>query len=585
VNELVRRSRPTPCIVVPLLLVSLLLAACTPAPPESPEAAPLVQLPALPAIPYNAIESSVREQFRTAEGSLQTTPEDATRNGHLGMLFHAYDWLQEADVCYSRAEVLDVASSRWSYYRAHLAAQGGRLAAATEALERTLSRGGETPAALLLLGDLSLQLDAPEEARQRFARALELHPESPHALLGAARVAARTGAHQEAVFTLQRVLEKNPNFRSAHYQLALSYRALENSAAATRHLEAYQQSPPEPAASDPLLQEVRALRLDSDHLSRQASRLLRKGDAVAALRLYEKILQREPDAAMARYNLALTLQRLDRHDEAVPHYKRFLAAQPASADAHNNLGLAFEALGSEDKARAAFVKAIAVEPVYFPAFLNLGRFSERQGDVDGALDFYSQASALRPERFEPRLARSRILTARGEPRAAVDELIVALEYAPTALPVHEELRRHLSPTPQTVGTQRRLVMFLKKERRFAAAVFALRSLYGTKSEWRDAIALAWLLATCPVVAERRPEEAVELIEAVCAGPAAKDPLALDTLAAAYAAVGRYADARQTAARALTLAQESPKKSHQKRIESIASRLALYREEKAFVEAR
>jgi spermidine synthase len=66
--------------------------------------------------------------------------------------------------------------------------------------------------------------------------------------------------------------------------------------------------------------------------------------------------------------------------------------------------------------------------------------------------------------------------------------------------------------------------------------------------------LAWLLATTRDAALRSPAEAVALAEAQRARQGAPSANLLDTLAAAYAADGRFADALRTAQEALTLAQ-------------------------------
>jgi spermidine synthase len=62
--------------------------------------------------------------------------------------------------------------------------------------------------------------------------------------------------------------------------------------------------------------------------------------------------------------------------------------------------------------------------------------------------------------------------------------------------------------------------------------------------------LAWLLATARDPALRDPAYAVSLAERAVESSGASDPAVLDTLAAAYAAAGRFDDATQTGERAL-----------------------------------
>jgi spermidine synthase len=68
--------------------------------------------------------------------------------------------------------------------------------------------------------------------------------------------------------------------------------------------------------------------------------------------------------------------------------------------------------------------------------------------------------------------------------------------------------------------------------------------------------LAWLLATCEPSAGGDPARAVRLAERAQALSGGKSPACLDTLAAAYAAEGRFADAVRTAQQALELAESA-----------------------------
>jgi tetratricopeptide (TPR) repeat protein len=71
--------------------------------------------------------------------------------------------------------------------------------------------------------------------------------------------------------------------------------------------------------------------------------------------------------------------------------------------------------------------------------------------------------------------------------------------------------------------------------------------------------LAWLLATCPDAAIRSPGEAVALAENFARGEGA-DATSLDTLAASYAAAGRFEDAARSLRRAIDLVEGSGSRS-------------------------
>ena len=82
--------------------------------------------------------------------------------------------------------------------------------------------------------------------------------------------------------------------------------------------------------------------------------------------------------------------------------------------------------------------------------------------------------------------------------------------------------------------------------------------------------LAWTLATCGDAAVRNGARAVALAEAANQAAGGKDAAILDTLAAAYAEAGRFADAVRTAQAALELVkgagQAEPARQIQERLQ-------------------
>jgi tetratricopeptide (TPR) repeat protein len=109
-------------------------------------------------------------------------------------------------------------------------------------------------------------------------------------------------------------------------------------------------------------------------------------------------------------------------------------------------------------------------------------------------------------------------------------------------------------------------------------------------EWREAARikpaygtvannLAWLLATHRDPRVREPEEAVVHAERA-ASLAPDDPAVLDTLAAAYAAAGRFEEAVETASRAAALVRE---RGQPELARAIEQRRAFYRRGRTWVE--
>jgi spermidine synthase len=91
------------------------------------------------------------------------------------------------------------------------------------------------------------------------------------------------------------------------------------------------------------------------------------------------------------------------------------------------------------------------------------------------------------------------------------------------------------------------------------AIAAYRAALARHPDWPEAAnKLAWLLATHPQAELREPSEAVRLAELACAPWAQPLPEYFNTLAAAYAAAGRFTDAMQAAQRGIDGARAAGK---------------------------
>ena len=94
--------------------------------------------------------------------------------------------------------------------------------------------------------------------------------------------------------------------------------------------------------------------------------------------------------------------------------------------------------------------------------------------------------------------------------------------------------------------------------------------------------LAWLRATCPKSSFRDGAEGVALAQRALRLSDGREPIILDTLAAAYAEAGRFPDAVQTARKALELAERQNKAALAK---NVKARMRLYEAGTPYRESR
>jgi tetratricopeptide (TPR) repeat protein len=255
-------------------------------------------------------------------------------------------------------------------------------------------------------------------------------------------------------------------------------------------------------------------------------------------------------------------------------------------------------LGHWRDTRALFEHAAAVTAGNYLAYKVLGDEAMRDGDPEAALRLYSQSLFLKPDYAETHLELARLHGGRGRPQEAIrhyryalrgrsDDQRARIGLAKELLGVRsfeaarEQLEIAAAAEPDNAGLRSDL----------AVAQLALGDLEAAARSGREAVrldpdlasavnGLAWLLATAPDPALRSPEEAVRLAERASRSPGGETAAFLHTLAASYAAAGRFSDAVATAERALALAEE---RGEPVVAGALRHGLSLYREGRPFVD--
>jgi len=206
--------------------------------------------------------------------------------------------------------------------------KAGKLAEAEKQYRLALSRHGDHPDALHLLGVIAFQTGNHREAADLIGKALALDPNKPAYHANAALALMKLNRHDEAHEAYQRSVALNP-------KLALTHVNMGNALAEAGLLDAA------------ITAMERALELEPNH----AEALYNLGTAYIlmgrrdfgppaaaaferAVQCFRKALEQKPDWREAINNLGHTLCRLGRFDEAQEAYRQAVLRRPDCASSH-----------------------------------------------------------------------------------------------------------------------------------------------------------------------------------------------------------------------------------------------------------
>jgi tetratricopeptide (TPR) repeat protein len=255
---------------------------------------------------------------------------------------------------------------------------------------------------------------------------------------------------------------------------------------------------------------------------------------------YEMEISADPASIVLHNDVAVLYLENGQPERAAAHFAEVRRLQPAVAAAAFNLATALEKIGRDNDAIEQYREAIRLDPVYPRARKRLADALLVAGNTGGAIAEYGELLRVEPNDEESlnNLGFARIQT--GELPDAIASLQRALELKPTYTDAHYNLARAFSLS-----------------NRPAAARLHFRETLQLRRDWVPALTeLAWLQATTSDAEVRNAGEALGLALRAVELSGHRDAAALNALAAAYAASGRFDEACKTAEAAENVAAVS-----------------------------
>jgi tetratricopeptide (TPR) repeat protein len=250
------------------------------------------------------------------------------------------------------------------------------------------------------------------------------------------------------------------------------------------------------------------------------------------------------------------------YDRAIACFDAALRFDPRNAAAYSFRGLAHVRKGDAVAGLRDFTEAIHLQPGNDSAYAQRGLTYAGRGEDEKAIRDYTEAL-----RIDPRIPRIYILRAASYTRRRENDRAVA--------DCTEALR--LDPRNAAAHKARGIAYAEERDYEQAARDFAealrIDPGYATAYSW-----FAWLLATCPRDGLRDGERALHYARTAMQLSGLEDSHYLESLAAAYAETGRFAEAVRWQQRALERQEFAEQEAKEAWM-----RLHLYQEEKPYRE--
>ncbi|MCX5635079.1 MAG: tetratricopeptide repeat protein, partial [Planctomycetota bacterium] len=278
-----------------------------------------------------------------------------------------------------------------------------------------------------------------------------------------------------------------------------------------------------------------------------------------------KSLQIMPGYMYAHQNLGKILAEQNKLEEAIMHFSKVLELKPNLVSAQKNMGKACLGLGRLQEAAEYYDTILSKNPLDADAHEGLGVALGRQKKLDEAIEHFKQAIRIKPDFAGAYYDLGFALAQQSKFNEAVTPLTESLRLDPNSEKTHFCLARVMS-----------------EQRNYEQAVLHFREAIRLKPDRAESLnALAWLLAASKQAKFRNPEEAVKLAQKACELTGNKEFNFLDTLAAAYAASGKFPEAVSTAEKVLHLAVESSQ--NKELLKDFQNRLNLYKAGHTYIE--
>ncbi len=380
--------------------------------------------------------------------ALQLDPRLGDAYYELGLADSALQSWGDALAAFQQAYELEPQRLDVGLQLAHLYVAASQFGPAKEIADSLLQRNPTSADAHLLLGDIFVRQQNPEEALRAFTKVAELAPKDPSSCERVALVEASMHRYSDAEADLRKAIAVDPSFVEAYVNLSILYRFQQQPEQAEQALQQARDRNPDAVPlyiAEADLEYSRdkkdagesTLQLLRNHMKTSAEASLAIGDFYAqhgsmeralaefqsglavdaknidlenhsveaylaskrlseASALNQAVLKQKPKDTLARVQSARIMLAGGRLNEAVAALRHQVRDSPDLPQAHYFLGLAYLQQGNMEEAKSEFQETLRVSPQTIAAIEELTKLQLAENNFREAKD-----SALRGVQVSP----------------------------------------------------------------------------------------------------------------------------------------------------------------------------------------
>jgi|GEM_PF-6136361 len=395
-----------------------------------------VKLPPPPEVDVSSLSPQSRELVTEALRRLEQNPDDGGMNGHVGMLLHAFNRLEDAAKFYGRARQIAPNSGRWSYYQGVALAERQQVDSAAEAFNANLESWedhGPTRLRLALLyfeaADLAKSEALRTRAHQTLDKLVEELPDYAPGLIEKARRLAAAGDGKAAADLAQKAIDQGYEGREAHEALAEIYADSGNEEEAGRYEVLASKRPALGFGDEKWMGRITALATTNLGFAERGKAMVKAMMLGPATGEFERAVESGDKELDSRVNLIALYGMQGQIDKAERHYAAALRKGLESGRLHLNMATIRLAQGRQPEARQAYQKAIAIDPFLVKAYQGMSRSNLIEKNYSEAVRWARQAVQRAPKDVKALVELARALRYNGQHDEAVKYFSEAALYS------------------------------------------------------------------------------------------------------------------------------------------------------------